>query len=70
LCFDHPKENYFDEDKDVSVGYVFADILSLYVFVRLIYTEMSKTYGKVEEFMEKEHLEVKLVSAHPETLIP
>jgi len=37
LCFDHVDVNYFDEEGDVALGYVFADIVSMYIFARLIY---------------------------------
>ena len=51
LCFDHEDENYFDEDDDVAVGYIFSDILSLYVFTRIIYVEISKTFNSVESWL-------------------
>jgi hypothetical protein len=44
LCFDHVKENYFNDDIDIDVGYIFADIISLYMIARLIYTELSDTF--------------------------
>ncbi|MDQ3774977.1 MAG: hypothetical protein M3461_11755 [Pseudomonadota bacterium] len=47
LCFDHVEENYFNDNIDVDVGYIFADILSLYMITRAIYTELSTTYSKV-----------------------
>lgn len=62
LCFDHVEENYFSENKDVSIGYIFADILSLYVMTRLIYTEISKTYDEVEAYLKKEDIAVKIES--------
>lgn len=45
LCFDHVDADYFDEENDVALGYVFADILSMYIFARLIYMESSKTFS-------------------------
>jgi len=47
LCFDHVEENYFNDDIDIDVGYIFADIISLYMVTRSIYTELSTTYSKV-----------------------
>lgn len=47
LCFDHVEENYFNDDTDIDVGYIFADIISLYMITRSIYTELSTTYSKV-----------------------
>lgn len=52
LCFDHTDENYFDEEHDVAVGYVFADMMSLYVFTRLVYMEISKTFKSVESWLK------------------
>ena len=46
LCFDHVDPNYFNEDSDVDVGYMFADWLSLFLFVRYMYTTMSKSFGQ------------------------
>lgn len=45
LCFDNHKSNYFIEDIDVSIGYIFADILSLYLIERLRYTKYSETFN-------------------------
>lgn len=47
LCFDHVETDYFNDDMDIDVGYIFADILSLYMMTRSIYTELSTTYSKV-----------------------
>lgn len=47
LCFDHVETNYFNDDTDIDIGYIFADILSLYMITRSIYTELSTTYSKV-----------------------
>lgn len=46
LCFDHVEENYFNDDVDIRVGYMFADILSLYMIARSTYTEFSETFLK------------------------
>lgn len=46
LCIDHVDEDYFIED-DVRVGYVFADLLSQYVFHRSVYTDLSETFDDV-----------------------
>lgn len=44
LCFDHVESNYFNEEQDVDIGYIFADLLSLYLINRLNYTDISKTF--------------------------
>jgi hypothetical protein len=52
LCFDHIQENYFvkiDED----IGYIFADILSLYQFIRLIYTKYSPYFSGSHALLKK-----------------
>lgn len=49
LCFDNHKSNYFIEDIDVPIGYIFADILSLYLIERLRYTKYSKTFNSAFE---------------------
>ncbi|QWV93432.1 hypothetical protein KP004_20085 [Geomonas oryzisoli] len=48
LCMDHVKEDYFEES-DVSAGYVFADLMSIYLFTRRLFTEISKTYNDVDK---------------------
>lgn len=58
LCFDHTDENYFDEEHDVAVGYVFADMMSLYVFTRLVYMEISKTFKSVESWLKSNDADV------------
>lgn len=60
LCFDHVEPNYFKEDEDVSVGYVFADLLSLYLFARAIYTEISRTFSEAERYLDNEHIDITL----------
>ncbi|MBU4565599.1 MAG: hypothetical protein KKE29_12825 [Proteobacteria bacterium] len=46
LCFDHLAGGYFNNDPDVAVGYVVADILSLYYMTQLNYTKRSTTYQR------------------------
>lgn len=51
LCIDHVKENYFKES-DVTAGYIFADMISIYLFTRKLFTEISKTFSAVDHFLE------------------
>ena len=44
LCFDHREINYFRNPLDVKIGYIFADLISLYLIERLNYTEYSSTF--------------------------
>lgn len=45
LCFDHPIAGYFLDD-DVKIGYIFADLLSLYFISAHIHTSRSQTFQK------------------------
>lgn len=47
LCIDHVNSEYFIPDVDVALGYIFADILSLYLISRMVYTNISQTYQAV-----------------------
>lgn len=47
LCFDNISENYFNDD-DIQIGYIFADLMSLYIINMLMYTSYSKTYKSVQ----------------------
>jgi hypothetical protein len=53
LCFDHIKTKYFRRIFDVDIGYVFADILSLYLLIRFIYVDQSKTFSNVMNYLSK-----------------
>lgn len=56
LCFDHPTTRYFAIPDDWRVGYIFADILSLYFISAHIHTTRSKTWLKATEILRKEGL--------------
>ncbi|MFV5213057.1 hypothetical protein ACLIIZ_04940 [Azonexus caeni] len=60
LCLDHVDTNYFREEDDVAVGYVFADLLSLYLFARAIYTEISRTFSEAESYLDEQQLDITL----------
>jgi hypothetical protein len=47
LCFDHQSINFFNTAADKKIGYIFADILSLYLIARKTYTECSTTFKKM-----------------------
>ena len=51
LCFDHIETNYFNPVFDVDAGYIFADILSLYLLVRFVFVDQSTTYNAVKKFL-------------------
>lgn len=44
LCVDHRHTDYFNRQDDVRIGYIVADILSLFLIVRKIYTQNSRSY--------------------------
>jgi len=48
LCFDHPTINYFDRERDSAIGYIWADLLSLYFISAHIHTELSDTVKGIE----------------------
>ncbi len=56
LCLDHVQEYYFNETIDIDVGYIFADILSLYMITRSIYTELSDAFYETIDSVSKENL--------------
>ena len=53
LCFDHTSVDFFDSI-DIEVGYIYADLISLYIINNLMYTSYSNTYKKVLE-LENEY---------------
>lgn len=53
LCIDHVDPNYFIEELDVSVGYMFADFIATYLFARAVFIEISKTFREVDRFLEE-----------------
>lgn len=57
LCFDHVDKDYFNEDTDVSLGYIFADLLSVYLFNRLVYTEISNTFKMVDDLLNNNYID-------------
>ncbi|MFH1060393.1 MAG: hypothetical protein V1797_17150 [Pseudomonadota bacterium] len=53
LCFDHVGVNFFNNDSDISVGYIIADILSLYYMTRLNYTKRSDSFMRAEALLNQ-----------------
>jgi hypothetical protein len=53
LCIDHHQEDFFEQEPDQRIGYIFADIMSLYLITHLTYTRYSKTYPKVKQYLKK-----------------
>lgn len=51
LCFDHADTNYFNTASDVSMGYIVADMLCLYMAVLSNYTRTSQTYSEAVQLV-------------------
>src|SRR5260370_18109716 len=60
LCLDHREIGYFDEEHDVSFGYIFADLLSVYAFTRMVYTDVSRTFSDVQKFLQESNIHWKV----------
>ena len=58
LCVDHINTNYFDPICDVNSGYVFADILSLYLLIRFVYVDQSETYASAAKLLKQQRIGV------------
>jgi hypothetical protein len=50
LCMDHQNVNFFNEKEDVSLGYIFADLISLYLLQRLNCTDYSSIFKESEKY--------------------
>jgi hypothetical protein len=59
LCLDSTERDYFTE-QDVKVGYIYADLLSVFMFIRKMYTEISDTYKEASMRLLTEKIEVTL----------
>ena len=53
LCIDHRHTDYFNYHNDVRVAYIMADILSLFLIVRKMYTQNSRAYGEAKALADK-----------------
>jgi hypothetical protein len=53
LCFDHVNTDFFNQGTDIDIGYVFADMLSLYIITRMILMSHSITFKEVENILER-----------------
>ena len=53
VCFDHPQKKYFNKKTDISAGYIFADIFSLYSIYGLMYTKYSKSFNDAKDLIMK-----------------
>jgi hypothetical protein len=50
---DHADRAYFSNPTDIDVGYMIADILSLYLVDQMVLVETSGTYLKAAEVLRK-----------------
>ncbi len=51
LCIDHRHINYFNHGEDIRICYIIADILSLFLITRMMYTSNSRKYKKTKELL-------------------
>lgn len=51
LCLDCHEENYFDRETDSRVGYVLADLLSLFFVVTYTFESLSETYNEASSIL-------------------
>jgi len=51
VCLDSIKEGFFLDDIDVNIGYIVADMLSMYYIKSYIYTDTSRTYNEATTFL-------------------
>lgn len=60
LCIDHKDIGFFDADRDVLLGYIFADLLSVFAFIRLVYTEFSSTFEKINAYLDEHRVQLEI----------
>lgn len=53
LCFDHMDDGFFNDEADTMLGYIAADLLSLYLITRLNYTENSIVFNEAQRCLHK-----------------
>lgn len=53
LCLDHVEKFFFEQSEDVDLGYIFSDIMSLYLIDTLTYTNYSRTYTESMKIINK-----------------
>lgn len=51
LCFDHEKKDYFKNDEFINIGYIIADILSLYLMYYYNHVSGSITFQKIDDHL-------------------
>lgn len=51
LCFDHPEKDFFNES-DINIGYIFADLLSLYLITRDALVSHSTVCEKARQILK------------------
>ena len=52
LCIDHVERDYFDKDIDIPIARMVCDIISIFAFQRLRFTNYSSTFASAEEFVD------------------
>lgn len=52
LCLDHQSTDFFNLPMDVTVVYIVADLLSLYLIQQLTHTEYSEVYRRAKKYLD------------------
>jgi hypothetical protein len=54
LCFDYHEKDYFDEDVDASIGYIFADMISFHFLTHYSHTKLVTSYKRARKILDAE----------------
>lgn len=52
LCFDSVEEGFFYESDDVNVGYAVADLLSLFIVYRYVFSDLSRAFIQASQLTQ------------------
>jgi len=52
LCFDYHETDYFDENVDTSIGYIFADMISYHFLTHYCHTNLVTSYERARETLD------------------
>jgi len=56
ICIDHRHTEYFYPEIDVRIGYIFADMLSLFFIIRRLFINRSNSFKYAKAIVEKENV--------------
>jgi len=73
LCIDHVNKWFFEEENDVRIGFMIADLISFYLFLRVMYVEISDIFSSASQYLKDHGIDVstgKLVYSPTEEKLP